>query len=155
MATSSVPAAIDALLALLRAAPELADVQVLDGPPVGDLADADYVTVGWQPGADEGASLSQSFAYAGARVREEDSVILGYVESWSGDTDMKARRDRAFELLGVVESVIRASGGNPTAPTLGGVVQWAEFTAGSLRQISSDQGLTAGIGWSVTCKALI
>lgn len=156
MATSAVPAAIDALLTLLRAAPELADVQVIDGPPmVEDLSDTDYVTVGWQPGADEAAQIDQRFASAGARNRDEDSVILCYLEAWSGDSEMQPRRARAFELLAIVENLIRASGPNPDAPTLNGAVLWSEFTAGSLRQVLTDQGATAGIGFAVACRARI
>lgn len=155
MATSAVPAAIDALLAILRAAPALAGVEVIDGPPTGDMSAADLVAVGWQPDDGEAATLAQNFAYAGARRRDEEFVISCWLESWTGDSDVAARRTRAFELLAVVEDALRASDVAPEAPTLGGTVLWAQLSAGSLRQSFTDQGVKAGIAWSVACRARI
>lgn len=155
MATSAVPAAIDALLTILRAAPDLADVDVIDGPPLDDGSEQDWVAVGWQPSGDEGAQLGQSFAYAGGRRRDEQSVINGFVESWTGDGDIRVPRLRAFELLGVIESAIRNSDAQPTAANLGGVVLWSEFSAGVLRQVSDDMGMKAGIAFTIACRARI
>jgi hypothetical protein len=156
MATSAVPAAIDALLAILRAAPALAGVDIVDGPPTGDMSAEDIVAVGWQPDGEEAAaSLVQEFAYAGARRRDEEFVISCWLESWTGDTDVRARRVRAFELLAVVEDAVRASDAAPEAPTLGGAVLWAHLTAGTLRQSSTDQGVRVGVAFSVACRARI
>ncbi|MHC3392092.1 hypothetical protein ACLQ2E_21895 [Streptomyces lavendulocolor] len=155
MATSAVPAAIDALISILRAAPALGDVEIIDGPPTDDMAAADIVTVGWQPDSAESAQLSQTFAYAGARRRDEEFVILGYLESWTGDDSFQPRRARAFALLALIEDAIRASNSNPEAPTLDGTVLWAEFQAGSLRQSFTDQGAKAGIAWAVAGRARI
>ena len=155
MATSAVPAAIDALLAILRAAPELAGVQIVDGPPVDDQSDADQLFVGYQPGEGEGASMVQDFAYAGARRREENGVINCWIDCWSGDADIRPRRQRAFELLAVVEDALRATDIVPEAPTLGGTVQWSQLAGGSLRQVQTDQGTRAGIGFTVTYLARI
>ncbi|MFE0699120.1 hypothetical protein [Streptomyces sp. NPDC058872] len=155
MATSAMPEAIDALLAILGAAPELADVQIVDGPPVNDQSVADQLCVGYQPGDGESASMVQEFAYAGARRRNEDGVIDCWIDCWSGDVEIQPRRQRAFELLAVVEDALRASGAAPDAPTLGGVVQWSHLTAGSLRQAITDQGARAGIGFTVSYFARI
>ncbi|MEU2181233.1 hypothetical protein [Streptomyces thermolilacinus] len=155
MATSAVPAAIDALLAILRAAPALAGVDIIDGPPTGDMSAADLVAVGWQPDDGEAAVLAQEFAYAGARRRDEEFVISCWLESWTGDNDVAARRVRAFELLAVVEDALRASDAAPEAPTLGGTVLWAHLTAGTLRQVNTDQGVKAGLAFSVACRARI
>ncbi|MFI6103162.1 hypothetical protein [Streptomyces sp. NPDC051310] len=155
MATSAVPAAIDALLALLQAAPELAGVQVLDGPPAVDMAAADFISVGWQPESDDAAQLQQRFAYAGARRRDEEFVILGWLESWTGDADIRPRRLRAFELLATLETILRATDAAPTAPTLEGTVLWSEFTAGALRQQFTNEGTRAGIAWAVAGRARI
>ncbi|MFD7093395.1 hypothetical protein [Streptomyces xanthophaeus] len=154
MATSAVPAAVDALLAILRAAPGLAKVQVVDGPPTVNLIGPDFLFVGFQPGADAAVSLTQQFASAGARLRDEDIEIQGYIESKVGGTDMAGRRRRAFEILGEVESALRATDAAPTAPTLNGTVQWAHLTAGDLFQIQSD-GVTAGLNFTVRCRARI
>lgn len=155
MATSAVPGAIDALLAILRAAPALSEVQVLDGPPVGDQSAHDYVAVGWQPDSEEAVQLEQTFNAAGARTRDEDFAILCWVDTWTGDSEVRARRLRAFELLGVIESAIRASGPNPTAPTLDGAVLWAHVTAGTLKQANTNDGVRAGIAFTVSCRARI
>jgi hypothetical protein len=155
MATSTVPAAVDALLAILRAAPALSGVTVLDGPPVEDMSAADLVAVGWQPDSEEAVQLDQDFNAAGARTRDEDFSILCWAESWTGDRSMSARRTRAFELIAVVEQAIRASDANPEAPTLSGTVLWAHLTSGTLRQTSTDQGVRAGVGFAVTCRARI
>ncbi|KUH38386.1 MULTISPECIES: hypothetical protein [Streptomyces] len=155
MATSAVPAAIDALLAILRAAPALADVDIIDGPPTGDMSAADIVAVGWQPDGEDAVSLVQEFAYAGARRRDEEFVISCWLESWTGDSDVASRRTRAFELLAVVEDALRASDAAPEAPTLGGAVLWAHLTAGTLRQVNTDQGVRVGVAFSVACRARI
>lgn len=155
MATSAVPGAITALLEILRADAGLSGVQVLDGPPVGDMADQDYVAVGWQPEADESVQIVQDFNAAGARTRDEDFAILCWIDTWTGDSDVSARRVRAFGLLAVIETAIRASGVNPAAPTLNGAVLWAHLTSASLKQANTDQGVRAGIAFAVTCRARI
>lgn len=155
MATSAVPAAIDALLEILRAAPALAGVQIVDGPPVDDQAVPDQLCVGYQPDEGESAAMSQDFAYAGARRRDEDGAISCWLEAWSGDKEMRPRRLRAFELLAVVEDVLRASDSSREAPTLNGTVQWSQLAAGSLRQGFTDGGARVGIGFSVTFFARI
>lgn len=155
MATSAVPAAIDALLGILRAAPGLSGVEVLDGPPVGDQAEADYVIVGWNPEDDQAADVQQDFAGAGARTRDEDFQLHCVVDTWSGDTEVKPRRDRAFALLAAVEDALRATDAAPEAPTLNGTVLWAHLTAGSLQQANTAQGVRARISFTVSCRARI
>jgi hypothetical protein len=155
MATSAIPAAIDALLEIVGAAPDLAGVQVIDGPPVGDMSEQDYLSIGWQPDSEEAVQMVQDFNAAGARTRDEDFTILCWLDTWTGDSDVKARRDRAFALLAVIEDAIRASGASPTAPTLNGTVLWAHLTGALLKQANTDQGTRAGIAFTVTCRARI
>jgi len=155
MATSRVPAAIEALLAIWRAAPGLAGVQILDGPPTVDQAGADYLSVGWSPTSELAVEFVQEFNAAGARTRDEEFSILCFLDTWTGDTDVSARRTRAFALLAVCEESIRASSSNPTAPNLGGAVLWAEIASGSLMQTSTDQGVRAAIPFVVACRARI
>lgn len=155
MATSAVPGAMTALLAVLRAAPALSDVQVIDGPPTTDMADPDIIAVGWSPEGDQSAQLVQTFNAAGARTRDEDFEITGYIDCWRGDQEFSTVRARAFTLLAVVETAIRASGADPTAPTLNGAVMWAHLTGGVLRQSFTDQGTRAALSFTVTCHARI
>ena len=155
MATSTVPAAIDALLVILRTAPELSGVRVFDGPPTDDMAGPDFVAVGWQPEGEEAPAITQDFNAAGARTRDEEFDLLCWAESWTGDRSVSARRVRAFELLAVVEQAIRASGAQPEAPTLGGVVLWSHLTGATLRQMFTQDGTRVGIAFTVSCRARI
>jgi hypothetical protein len=155
MATSAVPGAVSALLSILRAADDFDGVPVIDGPPTGDMSTSEFVAVGWQPDSEESVQVTQAFAYAGARSRDEEFSILCWIDTWTGDADVSARRVRAFELLAVVEDAIRASGGSPTAPTLNGAVLWSELTSAVLKQANTEQGVRAGIAFTVACRARI
>ncbi|WP_326739145.1 hypothetical protein [Streptomyces sp. NBC_01022] len=155
MATSAVPAAVDALLAILRASPALAEVRIVDGPPSVNLTDRHRIYVGWAPGSEQAVDITQEFASAGARTRDEDFSIACYAETRTGDKDMSLRRAKAFELLAAVEDALRATNDAPTAPTLSGTVLWSHLTAGSLVQEQNDSGALAGLPFSVTCHARI
>ncbi|MFF0080220.1 hypothetical protein ACFYR1_11040 [Streptomyces canus] len=154
MMTSRVPAAVDALLAILQAAPALAEAAIVDGPPVVNLTQLQRIHVGWQPGADSAVSLTQAFNSAGARTRDEAFTIACYAEARAGNTVMKERRDEVFALVGAVETALRATNVAPTAPTLNGAVLWAHLTAGDLTQAQAE-GSLAGLAFTVTCQARI
>ncbi|MET9088143.1 hypothetical protein ABZX77_40740 [Streptomyces sp. NPDC004237] len=156
MMTSRVPAAVDALLAILRATPALTadDLLIVDGPPVVNYTQRRRLYVGWQPSAEIAVSLEQAFNSAGARTRDEAFEIPCYAEARSGDTTMKDRRDEVFALVAQVETALRATNAAPTAPTLNGTVMWAHLTAGDLTQVQ-DQGSLAGLAFTVTCQARI
>ncbi|MEU6702537.1 hypothetical protein [Streptomyces wuyuanensis] len=154
MLTSRVPAAVDALLAILRAAPALDGVDIIDGPPAVNLTERHRIYVGWQTDGVPAVTLTQDFNGAGARTRDEDFTISCYAESRGGDKDMSARRLRVFELVGAVETALRATDATPEAPTLNGTVLWAHVTAGDLTQ-SQDSGASAGVAFSVSCRARI
>ncbi|QIJ62550.1 hypothetical protein [Streptomyces sp. JB150] len=156
MATSRIPAAIEALVTRWTAA--LPGVLVLDGPTTGDLTKVqDLVFVGWQPNTENGLAveMQQDFAHIGGHTRDERFDVLCYLEAWTGDFDINARRARAFELFAACENDLRASGGNPSAPNLGGAVLFSGITQGSLLQQQTDRGATVGIAFRVTCQARI
>jgi len=158
MATSRIPAAIDALFARLTAAPALGGVMVLDGPTTNDLTKInDLIFVGWQPEAENGLAveMAQDFAHIGGQTRDEKFDILCFAESWTGDFDIKSRRLRAFELLAVVENELRASGSNPAAPNLDGAVTFCGLTRGNLLQQPTDRGVQVGIPFRISCEARI
>jgi hypothetical protein len=155
MATSALPGAINSLLEILRVQSGLDGVDIIDGPPVDDIATSDFLAVGW-PGSDEqGAEAVQDFNAAGARTRDEDFTIVSVIDVWSGDDGFATVRARAFEILGVVEQAIRATGANPDAPNLNGAVLWAHLTRTQLRQYFTDQGARVALGFSVSCHARI
>lgn len=156
MATSTVPAAIDALVSILGAAAGLSGVQVIDGPPTVDMADDDYLYVGWQPDADDAsAEFTQDFAHIGARQRDEHFDVLCYLDTWTGDRDVAARRTRAFVLLAAVEDELRATAADPDAPNLGGAVLWAHLTQGQLRQRHTRDGIQVGLPFRISCRSRI
>ncbi|MCZ0207901.1 hypothetical protein OZK63_21040 [Streptomyces sp. UMAF16] len=155
MATSALPRAITALLDALRTAGGLDGVDIIDGPPVDDIATTDFLAVGWTGSEDQAAESVQDFNGAGARTRDEDLTIACVIDVWSGDDVFATVRERAFEILGVVEMVIRATGSAPEAPTLNGAVLWAQLTRTQLRQYFTDQGARVALGFTVTCHARI
>jgi len=156
MATSALPGAIDALLSILQARPEFqTGIAITDGPPENDVATEDLLVIGWSPEGDQAAQLTQEFAYAGARTRNEDLAIAGVIDCWTGDDGFAALRARLFDIFGVIELALRASAGTPEAPTLNGTVLWAHLTAGGLRQYFTDQGSRAALGFTVSCRARI
>ncbi|MEU7032731.1 hypothetical protein ABZ958_03470 [Streptomyces sp. NPDC046237] len=155
MATSAAPAAVDALLAILRADPGLVEVRIVDGPPSVNFTERHRIYVGWAPGAEQAVEIQQEWAAAGARRRNEAGAIYCYIETRAGDKDMALRRVRAFEILAAVETALRATDTAPDAPTLNGSVLWAETTVGSLFQESSDTESLAGLNFTVAYRARI
>lgn len=155
MAISAVPGAIAALLAILRAEAGLEGVDVIDGPPVDDVATSDFLAVGWSGGEGQAVEAMQDFNSAGARTRDEEFTISSVIDVWSGDDGFAVVRERAFAILGVVEQTIRATGTAPGAPTLNGAVLWAHLTRTQLRQYFTDQGARVALGFSVSCHARI
>lgn len=153
MVTSRVPAAVAALLDILRAAPSLAEVHIEDGPTAVNYSDLDRIYVGWQPNADSAVAAQQDFNSAGARTRDESFTIACYAESRSGDKDMEARRERVYEIVAVVEDALRATNAAPTAPDLNGTVMWAHLTSSDLYQQQSANGAIAGVDFQVSCFA--
>jgi len=155
MATSAVPGAIAALLAILQASQNLDGVDVIDGPPVDDVATSDFLAVGWSGGEDQSAESMQNFNSAGARTRDEDFTIASVIDVWSGDDTFSTVRTRAYAILGVVEQELRATNSAPEAPTLNGTVLWAHLTRTQLRQYFTDQGARVALGFTVSCHARI
>ncbi|WP_329114444.1 hypothetical protein [Streptomyces sp. NBC_01353] len=154
MLTSRVPAAVDSLLAILRAAPALADALVVDGPPI-QLAGNRRLYVGWNPEGGSAVNLVQDFNAAGARTRDEDFAISCYAEVWSGDTDMQVQRTAVFSLVAAVETALRATDAAREAPTLNGAVLWSHLTTGDLSQFQDQEGARAGLAFTVMCRARI
>ncbi|MGW0795189.1 hypothetical protein [Streptomyces sp. NPDC002692] len=154
MQTSRAPAAMDALLAILRARPALEEVAIVDGPTAVNLTERRRIHIGWSPGAEQAVEIQQQFNAAGARTRDEVFSITCYAESRGGDKDMSFRRNDAFDLIGEVEQALRASDSAPVAPTLNGTVLWAELTTGNVLQ-DFTEGAAVGVIFAVACRARI
>lgn len=163
MQTTALPNAIDQLVAVLAASsllealtgPDERTVKVIDGPPSKDIALDDFLAVGWSGSDDQAAESVQDFNSAGARTRNEELAIACIIDVWSGDDTFGSVRARAFQILGVVETELRATNDSPEAPTLNGAVLWAHLTRTQLRQYFTDQGARVALGFTVSCHARI
>lgn len=155
MATSRVPAAIEALLTILPASPALDGVAIHDGPVAVNLTDRRHLYIGWAPGSEQSVELRQDFNSAGARTRDEVFDIACYAEARAGDKDMALRRTAVFEIVAAVEVALRATDAEPEAPTLNGAVLWCEVSTGNLLQEQNQDGALAGLAFTIACHARI
>lgn len=116
MATSVVPALIDALVTQATAA--LPDRLVVDGYGVTSDTNQNVLMVGVDD-PDSGQSANsqtgeQTMATMGTpRSRDEEGDVTCAALSWNGNTDQKAARDAAYATVAAVETILRAD------PTLG------------------------------------
>ena len=154
MATSTIPAAIDALLALLRTAAPDVDLdpeKVVDGFPRFTITDSDFIAIGGR--AEPTVDGTQSAGPIGNHRRDENYTIRVACSSSKGGKDQKLVRDRAFALMGVVEDVVRDH------PTLSGTVRLAQV-GGSVLLGQTDfetagKGVWAEVSFDVAVQARI
>ncbi|MEV3980801.1 hypothetical protein [Nonomuraea sp. NPDC049758] len=151
--TSRIPQAIDNLLALLQAAPGLDGVKVIDGPLVTSdpLKEAVFVGFDGDPdGEGQAVEFTQTWASIGQRSRAETFTIRCAVAVWRGSIKVRPVRVRAFEVLGVVEDVVRASPdlGLPP-PTV------TAFASGSLVLDQRSTGLECRIPFDIAVQTRI
>jgi hypothetical protein len=149
---SSIPAVIDAVLAMLRGRAELAaPVEVFDGFPRRPIDNMDFVAIGGK--AEPVADGTQDAVVLGNRRRDETYTVRVYCSSSRGTADQKVTRDRAFTLMGVVEDALR------TDPTLGGRVMSAQVGGRvALEQTeaeTADAGSFAEVSFDVSVRARI
>lgn len=146
-------AVVDAILATLAAAPDLAGVLINDGPPTPGFNPYEGVYVGWTGGEDDATagSISQEYHDTGISAKRDETVSIEYVvQSVRGDDLMSEARSRTVALLGFIESALRAN------PSLGidGVL-FVEMSAGSVRQVRNEDGIGVEISGSFTATCLI
>lgn len=145
MATSSIPAAIDGLLGLLRASSALRNVEIIDGEPTTNTP-KEFIAVAFAEDGGEVVSGQQAPATLGNLRRSESFDIACFVSAWNGGTVMKTVRDRAFALYAAVEDAVRTGG------TLGGSVIFADISQESFAQYQTEQGAVADISFTVAVK---
>ncbi|MFD5251331.1 hypothetical protein ACFWM5_00610 [Streptomyces bobili] len=149
--SSRVPEVIDALVALGRTDPALEGVSIADGPEVTDDAALDWLIVGFDadPNGDfEAAQTIGGWSDLGTGREEEFQVTVAVVAN-RGDTDIKAARDRAYEIAARVEAWLRRDPG----PSLG--LRSLEAAIGGTRLMpdQTDQGAQARLLLSVAGRA--
>jgi hypothetical protein len=142
--TSTVPAAIDALVALWRGA--LDGVQVADGEPIE--IENDLLVVGFIDVPGEAAVTStRTREQLAAEPDRESYDITCLASSFSGVTDFKTVRDTAY---GLVNTAAAALAGDDT---LDGLVMQSRITADDLIQEQTEKGAVATVRFTVHVDA--
>lgn len=151
MATSVVPALIDALVSGARAA--LTDRIVYDGFGISNDP-GEFLMVGVSddgPDASRAVSSHQEWANANHTARDEEGDITCMAVSWNGDADQKAARDGAYATKAAVENMCR------TNPSLGldNVLWTSAGTDENLEQNQDDAGALAILTFTIAYQARI
>lgn len=141
---TAVPAAIDAVIAAVQTA--LPGVQVFDGPPTDDEQN-ERVFVGWSRN-NAATYVSDALTSFQNGVTERFTIPCTAV-SWSGDIDMKARRDRAFAMVAAVSAALPGSSG------LAAVNADAQIIISSYTPAQTSAGTQALVDFTVTVEAYI
>lgn len=146
---STAPAAISALVSMLKTSPELvaAGVLVLDGPEVSDGSAPAVIAVGGDPEDDTSADTTEAEeGYGGIRDRENTDIRCLLAVRY-GDGGFAAPRAAAYALLAAVRRALIAD------PTLGHTVMNASISGSALRQDMTTGGPRAQLRFTVTCDA--
>lgn len=145
---SRVPEVIDALVALGKTDPGLDGVQVSDGPEVTESGALDWLIVGFDgdPNGDFQAATSVG-GWSDLRTgREEQFQITVAAIAQRGDTDVRAARQRAYQIGGCVEAWLRADPGIGL-PSLEAAVEATQLTQ------DQDKGVQAVLLLTVAGRA--
>lgn len=148
MVISRVPAAIDAVVALLTAA----DVKTWDGPVVtGDYTAAVFIGYDGDPDGDfistEG---DQEWSGLGAKARTEDFDITCAAIALLGDGTVKDARDAVYAMVEKVETALRGS------PSLGQPSPFvAGFRPGTYFMEPTSDGYQARLGFFISVKTRV
>jgi hypothetical protein len=108
---SRLPELIDAVVAACTGAPGLEDVAVTDGPVVTDSRAGEWLIVGYdgdQAGSFEAGQTEGGWSdlYTG---REEQLQLVVAVLVLRGATEIRAARQRAYEIAGPLEQLLAAN----------------------------------------------
>jgi len=146
--SSSVPAAIAALVAAFTAAPALAATQVRDGWQLTALEAVEGVAVGYTPSQNQNVVTGTSTPEGlGTGPDRERYAVMCTAEVIDPDGDIGAARTRAYQLHAACGAAIAVD------HTLGGKVLRAVPGMGSLTQQQTTRGALARIVFPVTCDA--
>lgn len=154
MATTALPALIDALVTGARAALPNTTL-VYDGFGVDAEPGTSYLMVGVDdPDARDAAyaaTATQEWANANYTARDEEGYVVCAALAWNGDGDAKAARTAAFATVTAVETLCR------TTPSLGvATVLWTSFGGRiQLSQNQNEHGATALVIFNINYRARI
>lgn len=142
---STIPAAIDGLVALATAACP-APVMVFDGYPTTDSPQMVVIGGDVEPSPADGSVAPE---YLGRQLADENYHIGVVITCWTGDVDQKSVRDQAFALYDQIRAALRAT------PLAGGLIA-AYFDPITLHQTTvetAEQGRRAVLTTAVNCQA--
>lgn len=141
---STIPAVLDALLASWAVA--LPGVQVVDGQPL--TVEPDIVCVGFTglPGERSVEATEDRGQLATGADRERYDVYC-LASSLKGETDARAVRVRAFELVEAIRADLQRD------PRLGGLVMSARLAVLGLEAEQTKDGATASLLFTVRIDA--
>lgn len=159
VATSSIPAALTALVTAATAA--FPTALVFDGPMlvVDEEAWPDRVTIGWDGDTEANTTAvegDQDFNALNRGVtRDENYKIVCSVTHIDGNNDTTEARNAAFALLASFEKLLRGVPPNGSGDvTLGGAVLWAHVAGGiAVDYVATENGTACHITFHVTCRA--
>jgi len=143
---STVPDAIDAILACVKTA--LPGVQVWDGPPVGDEED-DRIVIGWSRNRPVVAVTRSDDTFETLTGITERYYVPGAAISYSGDPDLKPRRDRAYELAEAIADAVAVDDG------INALDATASLVTGNLTQEKVTTGVQALVDFTIEVIALL
>ncbi|MFJ1581557.1 hypothetical protein [Streptomyces sp. NPDC088182] len=111
--TSRVPELIDALVARCTADEVLTNVTVTDGPEVGGAAADDWLLIGFDGNPEGDFEAAQTVGGWASLLtdREEQLQIPVTAVATRGDTDVRAARERAYQIGARLEELLRADPG--------------------------------------------
>lgn len=156
--TSRIPAATDALVAVLTSAIGTT-TNVVDGPPLnwegvtiaqGSVSESSFLFIGSIPDSDVSAEGTQDFNAAGAVSRDEQFTVYCTAFVWAGDLVVKTVRDAAFAIVAQVEQAIRAD------PTLNAAVLYSRMSGvTAVAQRQGEDGTDCTVTFTVAARAYL
>lgn len=145
MATTTVPAFLDALKAQLEARSGLAGVGIFTSPQNEEVTES--IEFGYR------ITGTQGWAALGQRARNDDYTVTGIIwiaKDGAGEATAKEARDRVYELFGELEEQLRT---DPWANQ--SVTVQAHLTRADFSQWYGDHQRIARMEFDITCKARI
>lgn len=145
--------AYNALLTICSGASSLANVTVIDGPPVNEDFPTIALHIGWSGNIEgfDGGGISTSYHELGPLARmDEASYIPITIQAFSGDDGFSGPRAAAVAALDAFIELLRAN------PSLG-VARIRDVVASDAQvdQVVDDQGCVVQISLTVSITALI
>jgi hypothetical protein len=152
MSNSLVPGLTDALVAAFETA--FPDISVLDGQGITEdprgrlmvgIEDPD------EDGFNDTAEIAHDWAGFGSSLREQMGTLWCVLETWNGDSDLKAARDAADGDFATIRTLLR------TDATIAAAVPGGYATVATERWshiLNTEQGAVVRLAFQVGFKAI-